>query len=58
MTDNLHYIVVGMADKALDILVPRLAEEYDIGLHKPSLSTSIQGYMDAAGKFIPSEITV
>ncbi len=50
---DLHNLVVGMADKALEILVPRLAEEYSLELHKPSLSTSIYGYMDAAGKFLP-----
>ncbi|MBM3199986.1 hypothetical protein FJZ53_03525 [Candidatus Woesearchaeota archaeon] len=54
MVYDLHHIVVGMAGKALDILVPRLSEEYDLKLHKPSLSTSISGYMDCAGKFIPS----
>ncbi len=51
---NLHDIVTGMADKALDILVPRLAEEYGLDLHKPSLNTSTYDYMGGdAGIFYP-----
>jgi hypothetical protein len=51
---NLHDIVIGMADKALDILVPRFAEEYNLDLHKPSLNTSTYDYMGGdAGIFYP-----
>ena len=41
------------AHEVLDIVIPRLAEEYDLELHKPGLSVSIMDYMSEAGLFIP-----
>lgn len=43
-----------MANESLDIIIPRLAEEYDLELHKPSISITIYDYMQDIGKFIPT----
>lgn len=48
-----HDTVKGMANEALDIVIPRLAEEYDLELHKPSISVTIHEYMHDMGRFIP-----
>lgn len=48
-----HEIVKDTANEALDIIIPKLAEEYDLKLHKPSISVTIYDYMHATGKFIP-----
>lgn len=42
------------ANKTLDIIVPRLAEEYELELHKPNLSITTYDYMHSSiGRFIP-----
>ncbi|MDP2906798.1 MAG: hypothetical protein Q8O03_02560 [Nanoarchaeota archaeon] len=43
-----------MANESLDIVIPKLAEEYDLELHKPSISISIYEYMHDMGRFIPT----
>jgi hypothetical protein len=51
---NLQDIVKKTANETLDIVIPKLAEEYDLELHKPDLSVTIYDYMpEAAGKFCP-----
>lgn len=43
------------ANKTLDIIVPRLAEEYELELHKPKVSITNCGYMPFnSGMFIPT----
>ncbi len=46
--------VKSMANEALDIVIPRLAEEYDLELHKPSINVTIYEYMQDIGRFIPT----
>lgn len=46
--------VKNMANESLNIVIPRLAEEYDLELHKPSISITIYDYMHDMGKFIPT----
>ncbi len=42
------------SDKALEIIVPRLAEEYDLSLNKPNVSVTNIDYMpDCVGRFSP-----
>lgn len=47
-------IVEKVANETLDLIIPRLAEEYDLNLYKPKLSITNHDYMPFnSGMFIP-----
>jgi len=49
-----YSLIAKVSHESLDLVIPRLAEEYDLELHKPVISITSYDYMpDAAGRFIP-----
>lgn len=52
--DNDYETVENNANKVLDLIIPRLAEEYELELHKPKISMTNCDYMPFnSGMFIP-----